>query len=162
METALNRFAKDVVANSRKNLAKKGASGNLSKSLDYKLSIHQNSFSLELLMEDYGKFVDKGVSGTEKKYNTPYSYTGKYKMINPKALDKWVLRRGLKGTRNAKGQFVSRKSLKFAIATSIYKKGIKPSLFFTKPFKNAFKDLPTELVDAFMLDLDGLLEFTTK
>ena len=33
-----------------------------------------------------------------------------------------------------------------------YEKGIKPTLFFTKPFEAAFKNLPEDLVEVFGLE----------
>jgi hypothetical protein len=68
----------------------------------------------------------------------------------------------LDGIRNDKGQFISRSSLKFAIARSIYQKGIKASLFFTKPFERAFKDLPKEITEGFSLDVKEFLTTTLK
>jgi hypothetical protein len=100
-------------------------------------------------MEDYGVFQDAGVSGTKKKYNTPYSY--KSKMPPVKAFDKWIVRKGL-APRRSGGQFASRKSLAFLIARSVFRNGIKPSLFFTKPFEAAYKNLPQELVEVYGLD----------
>ena len=44
----------------------------------------------------------------------------------------------------------------------IFKKGIKPSLFFTKPFEAAFKNLPDELVEAFGLDVENLIKYSLK
>jgi hypothetical protein len=160
---ALNKFAKYVVQQSRSNLTKSGknVSKELYNSLGYDLNVSKNSFSLSILMEDYGVFQDKGVSGTEKKYNTPFKYTNK----RPKfasAFSNWVVRKGLKGTRDAKGRFVSRKGLMFAVANSIFKKGIKPSMFFTTPFQKAFKDLPEELILSFGLDLERFIDFTIK
>jgi len=46
------------------------------------------------------------------------------------------------------------------IARSIFNNGIKPSLFFTKPFKKAFKNLDKDIVKAFKLDVEQLLETT--
>ena len=50
----------------------------------------------------------------------------------------------------------------FLIARSIYRKGIKPSLFFTKPFEQGFKKLPDELINSFGLDVEDFLAFTLK
>jgi hypothetical protein len=111
-------------------------------------------------MEDYGVFQDKGVSGTEKKYNTPFKYTNKRPPAS--AFSNWVVRKGLKGTRDAKGRFVSRKGLMFAIANSVFKKGIKPSMFFTKPFEKAFKGLNEELIQAYALDVQKFMTTTIK
>jgi len=159
---ALNSFAKYVIQQSRSNLTKgkKNASKELYNSLDSNIVVSKNSFQLEFLMEDYGVFQDKGVSGTEKKYNTPFKYTNKRPPAS--AFSNWVVRKGLKGTRDSKGRFVSRKGLQFAIANSIYKKGIKPSMFFTKPFEKAFSNLPKDIVKAYALDVEKLLEDTIK
>jgi hypothetical protein len=44
------------------------------------------------------------------------------------------------------------------IARGVYMNGIKPSLFFTKPFEKAFKQLPDTLVEAFGLDAVKLFD----
>ena len=162
VQKELNRFGKYVVSQSRANLTrqKKNASKQLWQSIDYDLKVSKNSFQLEFLMEDYGLFQDKGVSGTEVTYNTPYKYTNK--MPPPSKLDKWIVKRNLKGVRGKDGKFISRKSLQFMIARSIYKKGIKPSLFFTKPFEKAFKNINKDLIEAYRLDVEKLLNDTIK
>ena len=162
VQQELNRFAKYVIQQSRTNLTKgkKNSSKTLYNSLDYDLNVSPNSFSMSFLMEDYGIFQDKGVSGIKKKYNTPYSYTNK--MPPPSKMDKWIVRKGLKGIRGKDGKFISRKSLQFMIARSIYNNGIKPSLFFTKPFEKAFKNLDKDIIKAYQLDVEELLKFTTN
>jgi len=162
VQQELNRFAKYVIQQSRTNLTKgkKNSSKTLYNSLDYDLNVSPNSFSMSFLMEDYGVFQDKGVSGIKKKYNTPYSYTNK--MPPPSKMDKWIVRKGLKGVRDKDGKFISRKSLQFMIARSIYNNGIKPSLFFTKPFQKAFKNLDKDIIKAYQLDVEELLKFTTN
>ena len=165
-QEALNRFAKYVIKQSRTNLSKKkkNASKKLYNSLDYDLTVGPRSFSLEFVMAEYGMFVDQGVHGSKSSYvenrNSPFKFTGRFKTIPLAAIDKWTVTRGL-APRDAQGKFMSRQSLKYVIAKSIYEKGIKASLFFTKPFEKAFDDLPPELIDAFALDIDDLLEFTT-
>ena len=123
VQQELNRFAKYVVSQSRANLTrgKKNVSKSLYNSIDSNVKENKNSFSMEFLMDDYGVFQDKGVSGTEKKYNTPFKYGN-------------------------------------LIARSIQKKGIKPSLFFTKPFNKAFNNLSKDLVEAFKLDVETLMK----
>lgn len=162
VQKELNRFGKYVVSQSRANLTrqKKNASKQLWQSIDYDLKVSKNSFQLEFVMEDYGIFQDKGVSGTDVKYNTPYKYTNK--MPPPSKLDKWIVKRNLKGVRGKDGKFISRKSLQFMIARNIYKKGIKPSLFFTKPFEKAFKNINKDLIEAYRLDVEKLLNDTIK
>ena len=155
VQEAIDKFRKYVVQQSRSNLTKqkKNASKSLYNSIKGVSKVNPNSISLYFEMEAHGVFQDKGVSGKEKKYNTPYSY--KSKMPPTKALDKWVVRRGI-APRDAKGRLISRKSLKFLIARSIYRNGIKPSMFFTKPFEVAYDRLPDELVEAYGLDIEKL------
>lgn len=154
VDNALNAFAKYVIARSRYNLTrqKKNSSGTLYDSLEYVISYMPNATNLKIFMEDYGEFQDKGVSGIKKKFNTPYSYRDK--MPPPSKLDRWIVRKGI-APRDDKGRFLNRKSLQFAIARSIYNNGIRPSLFFTKPFEKAFSELPQKLEDAFVKDLEN-------
>jgi hypothetical protein len=166
-QDALNKFAKYVVSQSKANLtrSKKNASGNLRNSIGYDLKVNPNSFELEFIMAEYGMFVDEGVQGSKSSYlesrNSRFEYSGRFKSIPTAALDKWVIRRGIKGVRDEKGRFIKRDSLKYLIAKSIYEKGIRASLFFTKPFEKAFDNLPKEIVDAYALDIDEFFEFTT-
>ena len=155
---ALNKFAKYVIQQARTNLTKgkKNVTKELYNSLDYNININPNNVNVIFEMEDYGTFQDLGVSGTKKKYNTPYSYTTK--MPPTKAFSQWVVRKGLEGTRDKKtGRFLTRKSLQYAVATNIFKYGIKPSMFFTKPFEKAFKNLPSELQDSFVTDIENAI-----
>ena len=162
----LNKFAKYVIQQSRTNLTKqkKNASGELYNSLGYDLNVSPNSFSLEFYMADYGAFIDEGVHGSKSSYletrNSRFAFSGRFKTIPTKALDKWTVTKGI-APRDKQGRFISRQSLKYIIAKSIYEKGIKASLFFTKPFEKAFDNLPTEIVEAYALDIDEFFEFTT-
>lgn len=153
---ALQQFRDLVVAEAKANLQKMGkdTSGKLSNSIKGEVKEMQNSIGVYFEMEAYGNFQDKGVSGTQRKFNTPYSY--KTKMPPPSAFDKWMVRKGIV-PRSTSGKFQSRKGLQFAIARTIFKEGIKPSLFFTKPFEAAFKNLPDTLIEKYGLDAEQLL-----
>jgi hypothetical protein len=153
---ALEELRKYVIQQSKSNLSRlgKNSSKNLYNSIDGEVEAYPNSISLLFTMEEYGFFQDQGVSGTDKKYKTPFSYTNK--MPPPKALDKWIVRKGI-APRDKNGKFISRKSLQFLIARSIFKNGIKPSLFFTKPFESAIKRMPEEITKAYGLDASKLI-----
>ena len=157
----LNRFAKYVIQQSRTNLTKgrKNVSADLYNSLGYDLNVSPNSFSLEFYMADYGEFQDKGVSGTKKRYNTIYEYTNKKPPMQP--LADWAKARGIR-LRDEKGKFKkgNYRTIGFILQKSVFEKGIKPSLFFTKPFEKAFLRLPEDIIERFALDIDDLLEFT--
>ena len=118
-------------------------------------------------MNDYGGFVDTGVKGTENQrtqlnskranelfgFDRQPAFTGRYKMINPSAIDKWVIKKGLGGTRDAKGRFIKRSAVKFAIATSIYRKGLEGTGFFSTPLESNMEAFNPIFEDALAKDL---------
>jgi len=161
-EASLNKFAKYVIQQSRSNLSKqkRNVSSDLYGSLGYDLKVSPNSFGLEFFMLPYGEFLDKGVSGTKNRYNTIYEYTNKKPPMQP--LMEWAKARNIR-LRDEKGKYKkgNYKTIGFILQKSIYEKGIKPSLFFTKPFEKAFDNLPPELIESFGLDIDNFLDFTT-
>lgn len=164
IKNELNAFAKYVIKQSRSNLTrgKHNASSKLYKSLDYDLNVSKNSFSIEFLMEDYGQFQDQGVDGFKKKHNSKFSFKGRSSRGKfERSIAKWIKTRGIKG-RDKKGRFISDKSLNYLIRRHILNNGIKPSMFFTKPFEKAFKQLPDELLEKFGLDIDNMLEHALK
>lgn len=149
LQKELEKFRDYVIEQSQKNLRKLHKDGGkLYDSIEGRVKANDNSFEMEFSMEEYGIYQDKGVSGKRKKYNTDFSF--KDKMPPPSKLDKWIIRKGIAPRKN--GKFKKRKSLQFAIARGIFYKGIKPSLFFTKPFEKAYKKLPNQLIEAYGLD----------
>ena len=164
---ALELFAKAVKLKAQQTLKKEKqiSSGKLYDSIDYNLNVVQtksatNYFSLEFYMEDYGTFMDLGVKGSKSTYpesrNSPYKFSGRFKMINPASLDKWLVRLPI-APRDDAGRFIERKNLKYMIATSIYRKGLKGSRFFTGAFEEEFKNIDNQVQEAFGLDLDDFL-----
>ena len=165
----LNRFAKYVVSQSRANLTRgdKNVSKELWNSLQGNVKVSKNSFELTFLMEDYGVFQDKGVKGkksSSKAPNSPFRFgSGRGKKGGlTNGIDKWVRRRRFQFRDKKTGKFMSYQTTAFLITRSIYNKGIKPSLFFTKPFEKAFKGLNEELVQAYMLDVEKFMATTIK
>ena len=163
-EDELNQFAKKVIRNAKNRLRKKRASGDLAASLGYDLDTHKNSFSLQFFMLDYGAFVDEGVRGKKSSARAPKSpFRFKGRSSNgqfEKTIAKWIKQKGIKGRDKKTGRFITDKSLNFLIRRSVINNGIKPSLFFTKPFEHAFSKLPDEIVTKYGLDIDEFLEQT--
>lgn len=114
LKEALDEVGIDLVKTLVKNLlaADKKATGGLIRSIDYKVIEKANILMVELLAADYLTIVDEG--------RRPG------KQPPTKALDKWVIARGI-APRDKKGRFISRESVKFLIARSIGRKGIKPT-----------------------------------
>lgn len=157
----LNKFGKDVIQQSRSRLSKQGinASKDLYNSLGYESKVRKNSLEFSISAEDYLPFIDKGVSGTEKKYNTPFGYTNKKPPA--KVFENYPKNKGFKA-RDRQGKFITNKQFSFIMQNHIFKNGIKPTLFFTKSFEQQYKKLPNELINAFGLDLDNFLTFSFK
>ena len=160
-QVILEQFRDYVIKQARTNLSrlKKNSSRKLYDSIKGEIKAMPNSLRLYFDMADYGFFQDKGVSGTKVKHNTPFSYTNK--MPPPKAFDKWIVKKGI-APRKKDGKFTTRKGLQFAISRSIFEKGIKPSLFFTKPFEKAFKNLPNEMIQAYGLEAEETFDTIMK
>ena len=148
---ALEKYAKYVIQQSRSNLTKKknNASKQLYNSLEYK--IHGDKISF--LSEKYGEFIDKGVKGSKSTYPessaSPFKYTTKQPPSS--VFDKWSIRKGI-APRDKQGRFVSRQSLNFLIARSIKNKGIRATLFFTKPFERGLDLYGDEIVAGYLED----------
>ena len=161
VEDELNAFRKHVITEARKNLTrnKKNASKTLYNDMSSFLKVSKNSFELGFEMPIYGQFQDQGVSGKKKKYDTPFSY--KSKQPPSDVFEAWIKRKGIKG-RDKRGRFITNKSLSYLIARSVFNNGIKPSLFFTRPFELAYKRLGDDIIEAFGLDIDEFLKYTLK
>lgn len=171
METKLylDKFGKYVVQQSKTNLTKKDKKdkGDLYDSIGYDLQVGKNSFSLSFKMTDYGQFVDKGVKGktsSSRAPNSPFRFgTGSGKKGGlSNGIDGWVKRKRIQFKDKKSGKFMSYDSTAYLIRNSIYNKGLKTTNFFTRPFELAFEKLPDELVEAFALDMENLLNYTTK
>jgi hypothetical protein len=162
VQKTLIKFRDYVIQQSKSNLTKtkKNSSKELYNSIKGEIVSDKGFNIVGFTMLEYGHYQDKGVSGKIKKYNTPYSY--KNKMPPAKAFDKWIVRKGI-APRNAKGEFQSRKGLQFAIARSIFLNGIKPSLFFTKPFEAGYKKyIDIDLIKAFGEDIETIVDYNLK
>ncbi len=162
LKKALEVFRDAVVQQSKLNLKgqNKISSGNLYNSIKGSaVKVSDNSIEFNIEMEDYGTFIDKGVNGKKSVYTTPYSY--KDKIPPPSKLDKWIVKKGI-APRDEKGRFIDRKSLQFAIAKSIFNNGIKPSLFFTKPFEEQYKKLEGQLDNILFRDAEEMIQFIAK
>jgi len=164
----LNKFAKYVIQQSRSNLTKgkKNTSKELYNSIGYDIESSKDSTSMAFKMADYGKFQDLGVKGKDssaKAPNSPYKFgTGSGKKGGlTKGIDKWVRRRGIQ-FRDKKGKFLSYEQTGYIITRSVYKTGMKASMFFTKPFERAFKRLPDDLVKAYSIGIEKQIQVNIK
>ena len=151
LERYLKSFGKQVVKEAKGNLSAAGKGGALENSIDFFVIRKEGTVTVRFKMDYYGKYVDKGVSGTEvsrsfkdykgKTLKSPFGYRKAKGHSQPptKALDKWIVKKGI-APRDKEGKFMSRKSIKFLIARSIGKKGIQGISFFQKPLMLGMKE----------------------
>jgi len=170
IQELLEDFKDNVIREAKSNLKTKGK---LNNSLRGFVKESKNSIQITFEMESYGAFVDRGVKGNKSsnkgnrqtespyKFGTNSSLIGKAKGGMSGILTKWVKQKGFQ-FRDAQGRFMSYRSMGYIIARSIYSKGLKPTLFFTKPFEKHFKNLPQELIEKYGLDIEKLFDQITK
>ena len=155
-EEILKEYADFVINKSKENLQKGGKygsynkSGALSSSLSYKIIQGKVSF----LGENYGVFQDQGVKGSKSNYIESSESPYRYRNLKPPAqvFEKWIKTSNIQGRDKKTGRFITRKSLSFAIANSIFKKGIRATMFFTKPFEEALPLFEDEILEGFLED----------
>jgi len=165
VERYLNSFGKQVVNRAKGNLQKaKGGGTALENSIAFSVIEKDGALTVRFTMASYGKYVDKGVSGTEvtrsfkddkgKTRKSPFGYRKAKGHSQPptKALDKWIVKKGI-APRNKEGKFMSRKTIKFLIARSIGKKGIQGLSFFQKPLMLGMKEFGSKFGSAIKEDI---------
>ena len=176
IENYFHSLGKYVVKQSRTMLtkAKKNVSKDLYNSIGYKIIYNDDQLSLQFYMADYGKFVDKGVSGKkeiqeyitwdERKVASPFQYSTKGPPID--ILSKWIKKRGIKpkgtgrGRSKDTGQYIS--GLAYLISRSIKRDGIKSLSFFQRPLGLGLKRLPEDLLGAIKEDISNTFDSEIK
>lgn len=168
IQKALDRFVKHVTSQAKRNLTNKdmNVSKKLYNSIKGEAKVMPNSIGLYFYMEDHGLYQDLGVKGknsSSKAPNSPFKFgrgTGQKGGLT-EAIEKWVEKRRFQ-FKDKRGKFMSYKSTAFVITKSIYSKGLKPTLFFTKPFQAAFKNLPDDLAKEYGLEVAELFKMSFK
>lgn len=166
VQKALNEFGAMVVENARQNLKTGGkfgthnASGNLSRSLNFKTKINPNSLEFDFFAEDYWKLLDYGTKGSQSSKKAPNSPYRANASIG--AIDKWVVRKGLQGVRGTGGKFTKRSQLVATITKSINKTGTPETKFFRSAFDTQYKKFDDVIAEKYGLDLEAFLKFSLK
>ena len=168
----LENFGNEMQADLRAELVKDKAyvSGDLAEQIDFTSVIEGTTFICTLRLKDYYDYVNQGVSGTDKKRNTPYSYVESSKIpfyfakqwMNNKGLfvDKGTTLTSLAGNKYKAG---SKDSQAFAMARSWKEKGTKGNHFYDKVVTEARLDkLRKDLASAAAGDMKIVLTDTFK
>ena len=175
---ALEQIRDQIVEDSKKNLAEQGKTGKLYESIKgTPIKQDKGSMSFQIKMEDYGLFQDKGVKGKD-----PSKVVGGEKAIKEqqapdsdyefgsgnfpntfddfsKSVGDWAKAKNFR-LRDEKGRFVrgTYETIGKIIAGNIYNRGLKPSLFFTKAFEKAQKQIQDKLEKGLKLDVEKEIE----
>ena len=188
-EQVIRQFAERVIKAARLNLGatrtityndgkkkrrRQVSSGKLKDSLDYLIETKQNrntkgqfqsgfNFNLSFLMEDYGKFIDEGVSGTKYKVPNGSRFGFDTKMPPKGSIRTWMAQKKVKARDLKTNSFVKQteanlNSAAFLISRSIKQRGIPKSEFFQAPFALEYSKLPQEIIEALNTDLDDILQ----
>ena len=164
IQELLDDFRSNVIREAKKNLGQRSDTGKLKSSLKSYVKESKRSIQISFEMEDYGFYQDRGVKGVKSgKSLDNYQFgtgTGKKGGLT-KGINKWVKRKGFQ-FRDKKGRFLSYEQTARTIIRSIWMKGIKPSMFFTKPFEKFYNRLPDELMEMFGFEMEQLFEQITK
>ena len=156
LKNYLRSVGRQSVAMAKNTLRTKGIKGSkLEESIFYRLKMDATNWTIQFYMSDYGKFMNDGVAGNNKKAKYYIDYDGKKKKTSMKYTDKappvkvfeeWIKSKGIKG-RDKKGRFITRKSLAFMMARSRQINGYKGLSFFTKPLSIVLKKMPKEILN---------------
>jgi hypothetical protein len=130
----LEDFGNEMQKDLRAELVKDKAyvSGDLAEQIEFTSVINGTGFVFSLRLKDYYDYVNQGVSGTDKKRNTPYSYMQSSKIPFYFA-KQWM---------NNKGLFVAKGTTLTSLAGNKYKAGSKDSQAFA--MARSWKEKGTE------------------
>ncbi len=166
---ALDRFVKHVTSRAKANLTNgdRNVSKRLYNSIKGEVTINSERTTVKFFMEKYGDFQDQGVKGknsSAKAPNSPFKFgsgRGKEGGLS-QSIQKWVEARRFQFKDRKTGKFMSYRATAFLITRSIYSKGLKPTLFFTKPYQAALKNLPQDLAKEYGLEVKKLFKESIK
>jgi len=145
-------------------------SGDLAEQIEFSSVINGQGFVFSLRLKDYYDYVNKGVSGTDKKRNTPYSYMQSSKIPFYFA-KQWMNNKGLFKTKGSTITSLAGKQYKvgskdsqaFAMARSWKEKGTEGNHFYDKVVTEARLDkLRKDLASAAAGDMKIALTDTFK
>jgi hypothetical protein len=149
--------------------------GDLASSIRYETTETANGLIIEVYVNDYYKFVDKGVRGVGRgNINTTSPY--KFRFLNPSkshvaAIRKWIARNGIKsraadvqkyGTVGRENRQPQDLRLAKIIARSIKSKGLRRTGFWTDSINETFKDFDVKMSQALGIDVRVNLENMVK
>ena len=144
IKKVLTVLGKDIVKQAKKNMraSKISSKGHLYKGMNSKSKVNENSVSLAITIADYWEYMDYGVEGVGgqkadgsnwvKRRVTNNKFKYREKMPPPSAFNRYT----------------SERSGQFAIANSVFHRGLKTTSFFNDPFDAETKELEEKILQA--------------
>ena len=149
----LDTFGKQFIDAYRSGLDAKNANASkgLYNSLNFEVKIGKQSINLDILLNDYWKYLEYGCKGTETSYPEAY-YPAHFPPT--KAIEEWIkIKPVIPEQRN--GKLPTQKQLAFLIARSINKKGIEPRFIFRDAVDDIWEQLKDALNEAIEKDVEN-------
>lgn len=149
----LDEFGKQFIEAYRAGLDKKNANASkgLYNSLNFEIKTGKQSINLDILLNDYWKYLEYGCKGTETSYPDAY-YPAHFPPT--KAIEEWIkIKPVTPEQRN--GKLPTQKQLAFLIARSINKKGIEPRFIFRDSVDDVWEQLKDALNEAIEKDVEN-------
>ena len=160
VKKAVDRFSDAVIKQAKRNLTIMSINSvrkSLWKSLKRKIKEDRDSIDLTFTMNEYGLYIDRGVQGVESRKRV----RGEAKPFGNNAIESYRFRNKMPPARAFKEDKLGRPvedSIQYAIARSIYRKGVPETGWFSRPFASAFSKLPEELQRAYKIDIEGYID----
>ncbi|QDP46171.1 MAG: hypothetical protein Unbinned306contig1002_33 [Prokaryotic dsDNA virus sp.] len=163
LEKAVKAYAKYVVQQAKSNLSKKGkrASNSLYNSIEPVFEFSKDNFFVSFKMANYGAFQDRGVRGTESYYADEGTASSPFKFGTgsgpkgglTKGIGDWIKLKKFQ-FRDKRGRFMSYKSMQYIIVNSIWRRGLRATLFFSTPFEKGIQRFGDDFLNAYLLDVE--------
>lgn len=157
----LDEFGKQFIDAYRSGLDAKNAnaSRDLYNSLNFEIKIGERNISLDILLNDYWKYLEYGCKGTETSYPEAY-YPAHFPPTS--AIEEWIKIKPVIPEKREGEKLPTQKQLAFLIARSIYNQGIEPRFIFRDAGDTVWEQLKDALEEAITKDVKNNIKEVFK
>lgn len=121
------------------------ASGQLDETAEVVFNYEGDDFVIYLNLQDYYKFTDQGVNGTEINHGSPFSFSGK--PISTKIIEDWIIVKKIVPAPGKNGKIPSTTELAYMMSRSIPRKGIEPRHFIDEMKKRTEEQIKYKVIN---------------
>lgn len=157
----LDTFGKQFIEAYRSGLDAKdaNASYDLYNSLNFEIKIGELNISLDILLNDYWKYLEYGCKGEDSSYPEAY-YPAHFPPTS--AIEEWIRIKPVIPRQMDNGKLPTQKQLAFLIARSIHEKGIEPRFIFKDAGESVWEQLKDALDEAITKDINNNIKEVFK